>query len=420
MHDLPFRMATKTTLRKPGDTSPCLFYLNPLFDLSLAGYTSEKLDYSAAEMGFLFIPLATAHDKIILSVKAKDDYWQYLFTHGITCPEPFKPDIRSCNSLLKGIPWGWNKQALLVLKDAGAYCDHPPLTVVKRVNSRRFSFTFNQTSKTGVPFTEFCESMSQLFYRLQHWSQFPLVIKPEFGNAGYGFVIKHNTKILPQEYQKYKAFFSNGKGVILEAWLPRIMDISSCCYIYPQGTISTIRHHRTLSTRTGTFFADFLHFKDEKILAWKELLDEAVLACAIEIGKTGYYGPVGFDSFLWRDNTGKENIARIIEINCRHAMSSIAYALYDKLTPRGVSLFRFISKKRHKLPRSYHALKQVLGKHAYDPNTQKGVILLTPLRVRHSNGDWVQPRRSAFFIAAETTQALFTLDDTLRKIILGK
>jgi hypothetical protein len=391
-----------------------LYFLNSLFDLSLGNCPVTGLQQSTDEMTVLFIPLAGPSDRVLLDAAVPDDYREYLSSCGLDCPQTLN-QVEFCNDM-NGISWGWNTESVKKLERAGAQCKHPDLAVVKEVNSRKFSYMLNRETDTGVPGAKLVESIKQLHLSLGSWQQFPLVIKPLFGNAGYGFIRKDNTVLTESELKQVEFFIGNDGGVIIEPWYARLSDISSRCFIDSEGTIIDIRHHRTLSNRAGAFFADWLDPADATIINWYNDLERAVNDCALRLYTSGYWGPVGFDSFIWKDNNGNRKLAAVIEINARHPMSSIAYALYDKLTPGKVSTFRFVSKKRHTLPDNYKSFLATFGKSAFNRKTKEGIILVTPLRLCHDT-QWIQPARSAFFIAANTSEELLAIDEWLRSVL---
>ncbi len=391
-----------------------LYYLNSLFDLSLGNYDTRNLTRSAAEMTTLFVPVASSKDKVLLDVKVKDEYWEYLNSYGLKCPTPLYFDEKvECS---KGVVWGWNKQVIKRLNRLNVAVSCPDLSVVKSVNSRKFSFLLNKKNNSGIFDAKIVKSLEHLYQLLKHWNKYPLVIKPEFGNAGYGFIIKTEPNLNERELKQLEILFSFGNIVVVEPWFNRLYDISSKCTISSDGVIENIKHHKTLSNRRGTFFADWIDPNDKEIEKWRKELDDNVYNSAIQIFKKGYFGPVGFDSFVTSDKHGKQKLRAIIEINARHPMSCIAYALYDKLSPKRVSTLRFISKKRLKLPNSYQSLHSILGEDAFNLKTKEGIIIITPLSLNYKS-QWIRPSRSAFFISAKTSKKLLNLDVKLRQVL---
>lgn len=397
---------------------PRLYYLNTLFDLSLGGYDTKKLAKTAAEMSCLFLTLGTSRDKIILDVTVSRPYLNYLESFGINCPQPLA-DNEQCDGYIAE-PWGWNKQVIKRFTDIGAVCSGPDIAVVKKVNSHYFSHRFNKITKTGVVGAQCCSSKEELIRMLRSWRRFPLVIKPEYGNVGYGFIHKKDAILNKSELKKVDRLFKAGKYVLVEPWLNRLTDISSRCVISREGAISGIRHHQGLSNSKGKFYADLIDPHDRLIGKWRKTLDDTVLTCAKELYKAGFFGTAGFDSITWQDDSGKENLSAIIEINARHPVSSIAYAVHDKLASDRVTMFVFIGNKKLLLPDNYRVLQQKLGDYYFSRGEKRGVILLTPLRVCYKGLRWVQPERSVFFLAEETVEKVRKLENSLYKIVSNK
>jgi hypothetical protein len=97
-------------------------------------------------------------------------------------------------------------------------------------------------------------------------------------------------------------------------------------------------------------------------------------------------------------------------------MSDIAHALRNRYAPKKYCFFRLMSKKRCNFPDNYDKWKEMLKKDQFNPDTQEGVILLTPLRLRH--GDTVvQPLRNGFFLSASSERELFEMDERLRRVL---
>ncbi len=395
--------------------SPHLYYFNALFDLCLGGYNTEKFTCAAAEMSCLFIPLGSSHDKIILDISVSDDYFKYLTLYGIGCPHVLSEN-EQCKGTI-GDPWGWDEGAVERFTKVGAECVSPDLTVVKSINSHYFSYQFNKKTGTGIPGAQCCSSKDELIQALKSWKRFPLVIKPEFGNVGYGFIHKEDPVLSYRELKKADILFRAGKHVIVEPWLNRLTDISSRCCIDRDGTITDIRHHQGLTNKVGKFYAVLIDPGNEVIGKWREALDRAAMACAQELYEAGYFGPVGFDSMTWSDESGKENLAAILEINARHPMSSVAYTLHDRLAPNRVTMLMFTGNKKLILPDNYKSFQKLLGDKSFDTGTRKGAILLTPLRAHHKDDTWTQPERSVFFLAEETVEKARELDKNINRIL---
>ena len=77
-------------------------------------------------------------------------------------------------------------------------------------------------------------------------------------------------------------------------------------------------------------------------------------------------------------------------------MSYIAHKVYKKKN-HNTLFYRFIAKRRHKLPNNYSDLIDFLKPEILLPNKSKA-ILLSPLRYTNESNQELQPPRSAFGI----------------------
>jgi hypothetical protein len=393
---------------------PRLFLLNALFDLEIGGIATAGFKRAAAEMQSLFALSGEDHDRLLLDCAVDPAYWRYLDTCGIAHAKPF---CGNWPGEYLGEAWGWNLNAVDTLQRHGARCIYPDLAVVRNVNARAFVAGLAQKHGWGAPGARFCENVQEMREILRLWRDAPLVLKPSFGNAGYGFIRRENAELDEKEMAAAAAAIEHQGGVSIEPWLNRLADISSRCVIEREGGIGALSHYQTQNNRAGAFFSVILTPSNPIIAPWRSRLDTAAFAAAEKLKEAGYFGPATIDSFVYRDLGGEAALAPVVEINARHSMSEFAFALRKKCRIDGSCMFRFISRRRHMLPDAYEALRTMLGECAFDPRKREGVMLVTPLRVCHCDGQWRQPARSAFFVTAKSASGMLSLDVQLRRKI---
>jgi hypothetical protein len=386
---------------------PRLFFFNPLFDLELGGHPVVSVEKSAREMSPLLALLGSHDDRVLLDVGVPQEHWDYLSSNGFVHALPLKAGESAAG--LTAVPWGWNEQSLRRLASLGAACEHPDLAIVSDVNCRAWCAAFNRKTGTGVPGSRFCRTREDLegaFSALA--GSFPLVAKPAFGGAGRGFV---RLAKRGDGGTALDALLDRG-GCTLEPWCDRTLDVSTSCAISRDGALLGLRHYRCLVNRHGAFYGVACGH-DQTVEPWRGALDAAARAAAAALSAEGYFGPASFDSFVYRDaESGGERLAAVIEVNGRHVMSDIAFAMHDKSGAGRSSLFRFLGRRFCALPETYDSWSALLGNVCYDRKSKTGVIPLSPLRVNHGAG-WRPPARSAFFIAAEDETGVMELDERL-------
>ena len=393
-----------------------IFYFNSLFDLELGKFSSQKVEQASAEMTVLFAPLGSRQDRILMGIDVHDDYWKYLDVCGLSTPQPFPVTEKvNCNNRFKGEAWGWNEKSLCVLKQAGASCFHPDTGIVEKVNSRCFSNYLAKKYEWGVGGSKFSCDLADYTKIVSSLSNnFPLVIKPAYGGSGFGF---RQIKSLDQaeEYFSDISFLSKHGGYVVEPWHERVYDLSTRVEIGHDGSVSLIRHLRPCVNTFGAFYGIYLSPQDPVLKLYEKVLEDTALSVSKELYSQGYWGPAGLDSFVYKDHlTGCHKIASVIEINARHVMSDIVFELRNSCAQEKHCFFRFISRKKGKLPDNYNSLSEMLGEEEYNPVTKTGIMLVSPLEV-YFNNKWSKPLRNAFFIAADSESELFELDKRLRE-----
>lgn len=393
-----------------------LYYLNALFDQQLGGYDTGKLARAAAEMTILFSFMGGESDRVLLDVEMPDDFRNYLLSINVKPLCPLNPPMGDFESRSEiPVPWGWDECTFNKLKMLGFNCDNPELGIVKKVNSRQLHNLLSERFGLGVPGSTFCDSCETFLRSREKLEAFgDLVVKPSFGGSGYGFKIvkKEEKSGCPKEIE---TLMKHG-GVVIEPWCKRVYDFSSSITIHKNGSLSPIRNQRSFSNMHGAFIGIYMAPEDPVIEKYASIQEKTVRNAAQALFDQGYFGPAGFDSFAYIDSSGKECVAPVIEINARHSMSDVAHAVRNRYAPQKWCFFRLMSKRRCNLPDDYNKWKGMLKKDHFDPGTQEGVFLLTPLRLWH--GDTiVQPSRNGFFLSAGSEKKLFEMDERLRSVL---
>ena len=90
---------------------------------------------------------------------------------------------------------------------------------------------------------------------------------------------------------------------LFEPWKERVTDIATSLFISKDGHIKILGHHRNISNRAGSFYANLLTPEDPLITPYKEELSEQSIAVAQALYEKGYFGVVGIDSFTYHEGS---------------------------------------------------------------------------------------------------------------------
>ena len=382
-----------------------LWYLNSGFDLELSGELTHHLHGAIAQMTHWFIPAAAPGDFVLVDLPTPADFLDYLSGIGLA---PARSVVGNAPSGLSGEAWGWSESSVERLLTQGAEVCHPPLGIVREVNSRAFCHKIGVENDLGTPGAYLESDPARLLDENPRRStpsyRGPIVIKAMHSNAGRAMTVHRRDQWSAKQVSFLKKLSACGHAVVVEPWLQRVADISTMFYLNASGQFSRAMHYWTLIGPDGHCAGDFIEPGTEDFEKWNEALARSMEVAGRELSLAGYFGPVGLDHFLYKSRQ-EIKLAAMVDINARHTLGSLAVALQGKLNPKRPLLLRLISRKKHRLPGDYDSLKKLLGDLWWSRQRGQGVILLTALRIK-SGGAIVQPARSLFCIQAEDRGSL--------------
>lgn len=355
------------------------------------------------EMAACMLPALSENDALIFAFDAVPNFCHYLENYGISSGKTIslKDSYRFSGT---GSAWGWSREAHSLFDSLAVPIHAPDATCVKKVNSRLFSLRQNT-----IPHAILISNKKDLAL----CPSYPIVFKPLLGCAGAHF-IRITQENDPQERQLINAL-DNGIPFIAEPWLERICDFSTRADIAENGHVTIAGTHRNVCNKAGAFYANLLIPHDPKQIPWREEIVKATIRIGQELHTHGYFGPYSTDSFTYRTANGTEALATGFDINARHPISTITYALKRKIGTDVCIMYRFITRRRHILPETYTDFVKILKDIAYNPQEKRGVILMSPLRLKNAHKSLSQPIRSAFLIVAHSEEEILSLDEILRE-----
>jgi hypothetical protein len=387
-----------------------LLFCNVDFDTDLALVRSSRQQQSCLDARFYYLLCGDADDRIILDAAAPESYTSYLSGHGLVLPKECSDG--EILSDYTAFPWGWSRSAVDRFLGYGVQVNHPPLESVRLVNSRRFCHEATKRHGLGVEGSTLCASVEEVHERIRTCRTFPLVIKPEHGNAGIGFI--HMSSPGQSDDDRLNRLYSRpGVSAVVEPWVDRLADISCRLELDGTGLIAPVTHHRTLNNRAGVYYGNRLEPEDPAIERWKPLLDEGALIISRELQAAGYFGPAGLDWIVYRDaRCGKEVIA-LVDINARQPMSFVAYGLRDRLAPGKHCLLLFAPRRGYPALTDYASWYRHCGEKAFDSESATGILVFTPFSYVAGTVEY-RPLRHGFFIAGNTGQEMLEYEHHLR------
>jgi hypothetical protein len=284
-------------------------------------------------------------------------------------------------------PWGWSEQAMTWGQRRGLICHAPPIEVVCEVNSRRFSFELETTWGVGLDGAALVQSLDHLRDLLADSVRFPCgwIIKALLGMSGRERLVGRGAELMPSMLGWLRQRLVRDGAVILEPWLDRIAEAglqwdiprhgepvfvgvvpmieppnSSGGYfgsrIDPhesslspgggegrgEGQVSLgvaceqclgslAPHPRPLSPSGGEGSSSHDGIMSANAV-WSDAVD-VTSRVAQEVQRRGYFGPLGIDAMLYRDDDGQTRLRPIQDVNARYTMGRLALGWRRFLKP---------------------------------------------------------------------------------------
>jgi len=204
----------------------------------------------------------------------------------------------------------------------------PPWDVVKRVNSKVYSF-----EKSPLPGARLLTSFEKL---PPHF-----VLKSCFGTAGRGHIkVDH-----PKAKDFCKREWNQNRVVVAEPWVETICDFSTQWEI-SKDEITLIGTAFLETSPTGKHVGNVVGDEAKEAKFAKEILahKEFVLPTLKEMKEMGYFGPVGFDAFIYRYQN-EVLLQPIVEINARKTMGWLTLKIQKTKAPENIVSVSYLPSK---------------------------------------------------------------------------
>jgi hypothetical protein len=362
----------------PRETMPeRTHYLNADFDLGLRPrprrLDEPQLVRQVSELSAQALIGAAAEDAALLRVDVPGEFLDYLRRSGIETPRVLTHPEIDPRSRLR--PFGWSAEAIELNKRSETPVPHPPAGCVARVNARSFAFALENElgphdSRSAV--IDDRAGLERVLAAAEPASEW--IVKAEHGNSGLANRRLRRTKLSDADRRFVDGLLAEDDRVILEPWLDRQQDW--CVVFAVPFSRSDLRIHETTCTRDGALIGAL--FSDERDRVWENELSETAERVAARLEQEGYFGPVCFDAFSWRD--GEEiRLRPLVDLNCRLSMSDGAHRLWRRIAPERSLFFRFFNRRKLTLPDEIVAAAEALGDLRYDPGRGCGVLFASPL-----------------------------------------
>ena len=335
--------------------TPNVFWFNPGAEESLV--TPEAAPTRAAgemqrDLSLLPAYLARKEDVVIVPTLPPTPFLAGLLDAGIELPEIVcaerLPEIRE-RKLHELRPWARTPDAQPVINSLGVECVPTSRELFSKLMQTGFLRRILENSTNPLLCGPECVGAAVgSVEEVEDWmkaSLFPqCVVKAPFSTAGRNRIICRVGEGLTNEMRvAIEELIDRQEALVIEPWLDRIVDFSLHYDMSDRGLkrrgMVVLENTTRGQFRRATVADRFTDFLDEKV---RRVLFEGAsrqghlvefMEASLEPGLTSllrkhrYNGPVGVDSFLYRDLEGRVRWKPVVEINPRYTMGRVALEL---------------------------------------------------------------------------------------------
>lgn len=349
--------------------------------------------------------LANAHpdDLALMRTPPSDAHLSSLREAGLSLPEiaPLKNDSITQSLSTRKLggfrPWAWSPEISQMLAPLAKnptenslfpWQDHRNSALFERSLAQRM-VAHLQLSNNAIQV--FSVAQEALEFIEKNLSKSPLLLKPQFSCAGKGQLkLEQNSSNLVYRDWIERTLSDQGT-IIIEPFLPRLLDFSALFDIARNGDVRFLAFTRLLTDSRGHYQGTRVApkignlFPPELTVLFHQELIEArgkrytgpefyrkILPNSFAQLLPDYSGPVAIDAFFYQIPGQPIAVRPLVEINPRCSMGRIAHNLRRKLAPNSISEL------------TIHRLKK-LGK-----TTPQGLVLNDPTKAKSFLATWQQ------------------------------
>lgn len=185
-----------------------------------------------------------------------------------------------------------------------------------------------------------------------------VVIKEAHGLAGHNAIRLWEPELLPAQRQWLVHALGNGRQLVVEPWLERVLDFSIQLEMGPRGLqlcgytglVNDLKGQylsnwaeADYSRRLPAQLAALLHAPADRAGSLERLYGLIISLLESELQQAGFAGPLSIDAFVYRAPAGDCRLKPMVEINPRYTMGRLTVELMKQACPGSCGLFRLVT-----------------------------------------------------------------------------
>lgn len=389
-----------------------IYYFNPTCELAVANGSEhymapEKLRVFEDELSYLPAFLAQPDDIVLVKKQVSYDFQKQLNDVGFRLPESMtKEELFALSEdmhLGRIFPWGWSPAAHNYLSCFKPYCDgvfkSSPVFNWKPDHRELYSrkeglHIFNSViqlsgenwilSTDDIPVV--CTEHEEIIELQKKWSQ--IVVKAPWSSSGRGLQI-----LRPNQYNRTNRQIISGilrqQGMVtVGPWHEKILDLSFQFFSNGDGQV----FYQGMSCFSTDDFGRYLGNNIEELPEYidpvvhefvegkKEIIKDYLLCALMESRyATDYYGWLGVDAIIFKNESGNLIFHPCIEINCRFTMGAVALKMREYIDHRASGKFIVYLGERGLFKDFCAEMSKNSPLHMLNGKIDRGFLALTPV-----------------------------------------
>ncbi|MGH9944692.1 MAG: hypothetical protein ACRD9R_20280 [Pyrinomonadaceae bacterium] len=226
-------------------------------------------------------------------------------------------------------PWGWTHGAIELGAKVGTVIQPVPPRLVKRVNSKLWSYALEVELGVALPGATVTASLSELREAVVRACPRPgdkWVIKSPFGFAARERVLGRGPTLEGPQATWAVRRLSNGEQLIFQPWLNKVREYGVVLQIQKDGRIHVLGFSDLLTNGAGTGIGYVLGRRPTP--ERERQLSEMAELVGARLFAEGYTGPAGLDAL-----EHESGLHPLLEVNARYTMGFVALAVERALQP---------------------------------------------------------------------------------------
>lgn len=291
----------------------------------VGGTLPARLARLNAEMAPLWLAVAEEGDAIWCPEPIPEPFWSSLAERGLPRVHPISrlEDLRTVGPA-QLVPWGWNADSAGWATRLGLRFDAPPLGVVRAANSRRYSAEWETQLGAALPGAGPCTSLADVEARLAPFSSRRWVLKSEFSHAARERILGDGSTLSPEAAAWITKRLARDGVVFLEPWVDRVAEVGVQWALHAarpdEPTLEGVTE--LLTHPDGRYLGSRFAWPGARE-AWMEEAVAQTRHLALDLGRRGYFGPLGIDAMLYREGD-RLHVRPIQDVNVRWTMGRLS------------------------------------------------------------------------------------------------